>query len=553
MTDYSLWEVILNGDSPPPTRIVDGAVQIVSPTTVEQRLAKKNKLNARGTLLMALPDKHQLKFNIYKDAKSLIEAIEKRFRVTAAPSISVASSKAIVSTLPNIDSLSDAVIYSFFASQSNSPQLDNEVLKQIDPDDLEEIDIKWQMAMLTMRARRFLKRTKRNLGNAEHQGTTGTKKLLEELSQQRDNALAELRKKFEKTKKERNDLKLTLDKFQTSSKNLSKLLESQVSDKTGLGFDSQVFHCQVLECEELHSHESDNKVPKNAENERYKTGKGYHAVPPPYTRTFIPPKLDLVFTDDPSASESVANVFNVESSTNKPSQDMSKTLRSDAPIVKDWISDSEDKTEIESVPKQREPSFVKSTEHVNSFRDSVKKVKHNKKSKNLRINNQKSRVWMTYPNSNRNVFPTTFLTRSRLVSLNAARPVPTAVTQSTVKSPRLVKHIQVNSGLDPQKKLSFLFEVQGNPHQALKDKGVIDSGCSRHMTGNISFLSDFNEINGGYVAFGWNPKGDTECVVLSSDYKLPDENHVLLRAPRENNMYNVDLKNVVPSGEGKAT
>nr|GEZ00226.1 hypothetical protein [Tanacetum cinerariifolium] len=117
--------------------------------------------------------------------------------------------------------------------------------------------------------------------------------------------------------------------------------------------------------------------------------------------------------------------------------------------------------------------------------------------------------------------------------------------------------------------------------QALKDKGVIDSGCSRHMTGKISFLSDFKEIDEGYVAFGGNPKGgkifgkckiktskldfndvyfvkelkfnlfsvsqmcdkrnsvlftDIECVVLSSDYKLPDENHVLLRVPRENNM-----------------
>nr|GEU35823.1 hypothetical protein [Tanacetum cinerariifolium] len=93
----------------------------------------------------------------------------------------------------------------------------------------------------------------------------------------------------------------------------------------------------------------------------------------------------------------------------------------------------------------------------------------------------------------------------------------------------------------------------GNPHQALKDKGVIDSGCSRHMTENISYLSDFEEINGGYIAFVGNLKGgkitgkDTECIVLSSDFKLPDENHVLLRVLRENNMYNVDLKNIVPS------
>nr|GEV74330.1 ribonuclease H-like domain-containing protein [Tanacetum cinerariifolium] len=79
MTDYSLWKVILNGDSPVPTRLVEGVAQPVAPTTVEKKSARKNELKARGTLLMALPDKHQLKFNLHKDAKSLMEAIEKRF------------------------------------------------------------------------------------------------------------------------------------------------------------------------------------------------------------------------------------------------------------------------------------------------------------------------------------------------------------------------------------------------------------------------------------------------------------------------------------------
>nr|GFB18245.1 ribonuclease H-like domain-containing protein [Tanacetum cinerariifolium] len=79
MTDYSLWKVILNGDSPIPIRIVEGVLQPVAPTTAEQKLARKNELKARGTLLMALPDKHQLKFNSHKDAKTLMKAIEKRF------------------------------------------------------------------------------------------------------------------------------------------------------------------------------------------------------------------------------------------------------------------------------------------------------------------------------------------------------------------------------------------------------------------------------------------------------------------------------------------
>nr|GEV83920.1 hypothetical protein [Tanacetum cinerariifolium] len=166
MSDYSLWEVILNGDSPTPTRVVDGVVQAIAPTTAEQRLAKKNELKARGTLLMALPDKHQLKFNIHKDAKSLMEAIEKSTTesVSDVPSVSAASIKVLIFALHNVDNLSDAVIYSFFASQSKSPQLDNDDLKQINADDLEEMDLKWQMAMLTIRAMRFLQRTERNLG-----------------------------------------------------------------------------------------------------------------------------------------------------------------------------------------------------------------------------------------------------------------------------------------------------------------------------------------------------------------------------------------------------
>nr|GEZ37425.1 hypothetical protein [Tanacetum cinerariifolium] len=183
MTDYSLWEVILNSDASLPTRVNEGVVQSLAPTTVEQRLARKNELKARGTLLMALPDKHQLKFNTHKDAKTLMEAIEKRSggnketkkvqktllkqqfenftgsssesldqihdrlqklisqleileeslsqedinlntneSVSVVASVTAASAKVLVSALPNVDTLSDAVIYSFFASQScNTP------------------------------------------------------------------------------------------------------------------------------------------------------------------------------------------------------------------------------------------------------------------------------------------------------------------------------------------------------------------------------------------------------------------------------------------------
>nr|GEV66089.1 hypothetical protein [Tanacetum cinerariifolium] len=84
--------------------------------------------------------------------------------VSAVVNVSAVGAKLTASTLPNVNSLSNAIIYPFFTSQSSSPQLDNEDLKHIDVYDLKEIDLKWQMAMLTMRARRFLQKTGRNLG-----------------------------------------------------------------------------------------------------------------------------------------------------------------------------------------------------------------------------------------------------------------------------------------------------------------------------------------------------------------------------------------------------
>ncbi|GKB29116.1 reverse transcriptase domain-containing protein [Tanacetum coccineum] len=208
MINYSLWEVIENA---------------------EEKAQRRLELKARSTLLMGIPNEYQLKFYSIKDAKSLLQAVEKRFggnddtkkiqrnllkqqyenfTVSSSElldqtfdrlqklssqleihgeSISqedvnqnflrslspewnthtiiaiTASTQATAVNSTTIDNLSDAVICDLFASQPNSPQLDNEDLQQINPDDLEEMDLRWQMAMLTMRARRFLKNTGRKL------------------------------------------------------------------------------------------------------------------------------------------------------------------------------------------------------------------------------------------------------------------------------------------------------------------------------------------------------------------------------------------------------
>nr|GEY43936.1 hypothetical protein [Tanacetum cinerariifolium] len=117
MDSLSPREVILIEDSPAPTRVVEGVLQLVAPTTAEQKLARKNELKARGTTTQ------NLAFVSSSNTDSTTES------VSATASVFVVCAKMAISSLPNVDSLSNEVIYSFFASQSSSPQLDNEDLK----------------------------------------------------------------------------------------------------------------------------------------------------------------------------------------------------------------------------------------------------------------------------------------------------------------------------------------------------------------------------------------------------------------------------------------
>ncbi|GKA67238.1 putative ribonuclease H-like domain-containing protein [Tanacetum coccineum] len=166
----------------------------------------------------------------------------------------------------------------------------------------------------------------------------------------------------------------------------------------------------------------------------------------------------------------------------------------------------------------------------------------------------------THPNAHRNMVPRALLMRTGLKAFNAARTVNTAHPKSIGK---------------PQ----------------MNDKGFVDSGCSRHMTENITYLSDFKEFDRGYVTFGEGAHGgritskgtlktdnldfedvyfvnelkfnlfsisqmcdkknyvlftDTEYLVLSPNFKLPDESQILLKIPRKDNMYSFDMKNIVP-------
>ncbi|GKC39131.1 putative ribonuclease H protein, partial [Tanacetum coccineum] len=203
-------EVIVNGDSPPPKRTVDGVEQTYPPTTAEEKLARKNELKARGVkensedtsqedmnlkFLRSLPSEWKTHTLIWRNKPDLdtlrmddlynnMKIYETEVKGSSSSNQnsqnvafvssnnSGSSNQAYGSNSANTDSMSDAVIYSFFANQSNSLQLNDEDLQQIYADDLEEMDLKWQMAMLTMRAKRFLNKTGRKI-NANGSETIG--------------------------------------------------------------------------------------------------------------------------------------------------------------------------------------------------------------------------------------------------------------------------------------------------------------------------------------------------------------------------------------------
>ncbi|GJR50117.1 putative ribonuclease H-like domain-containing protein [Tanacetum coccineum] len=547
--------------------------------------------------------------------------------------------------------------------------------------------------------------------------------------------------------KEKEELKTKLENFQSSSKGLSKLLNSQMSkrDKSGLGYGDQV-HDGVLSYENevfqsvFDSRSSD--VEDSPVHDRFANVEGMHAVPPPMTGNYMPSGPDRevddsMFTYGPKqskTSESDTQTSNFDSCESNSSVETLESVPepvvvepkvvsqpkvwSDAPIIEEYESDSDDEYVIQPSKEQERPSsaFVK---HVKTPRETVKEQNtyspspkadkrdwnglmskrlglgygftkkacfvcgsfshlikdcdfHEKKmAKQVKLNKKKGKgtgkgenrpVWNNVKRLNhKNKFvPTAVLTRTDRIPVNTAshnfnsqavstsvarkvnavrpimnenrprnnfhkshspirRPFNRTTTPRTIFSNQKVNTAKVkavsavggkretavkpSAGCNWRPKRHYwnkFSKYNGGsnsrkcdyPQRALKNKGIVDSGCSRHMTGNKAYLAKYQDYNGGPVAFGGSKgyitgKGkiktgkldfedvcfvkelqhfnlfsvsqmcdkknkvlftDTECLVLSSDFKLPDENQVLLKIPRQNNMYSFNIENIVPSG-----
>ncbi|GJW43095.1 ribonuclease H-like domain-containing protein [Tanacetum coccineum] len=581
-TDHALWEVIVNGDLISPVASASaGAEGPIPHKTAEQKLARKNKLKAKSTLMLAIPAKHLLKFHSFKDAKSIWEAIKNRFGGNK-------ESKKMQKTILKQN-------YENFAasSQEGLDKTYDRFGYILDADDLENgfQNGKRGDGNCYLRVKRFIKKTgrKNDLNNKEtvgfdrtkvecynchrsgnfarecrsqgnqgnrnrdasrrmHQVDTSTTKCLvvqgwdkcgydwsfQEKkahktmpnglfikfysgsdSEVKVNLYEDSINQLVEALKEKDDLKLKLEKFKESSKNLTKLINSQISakDKVGLGYDSQTNESEVVHSV-FNSRESD--VDDSPVNDIFKTGEGFHAVPPPFTGNYIPLRPDLSFAglDDFVYKTKVSETETSISKTSKDIIEKPKTVRPWAPIIEEWDTDSDNDSVFRPKSDQTKPkftkiNFVKSGKNMKSVNkeNTHRQVKYHRKSQSTWDNRRKWNGMMTQ---------------------------------------------KLRNGFEFIKKACF-------------DQGIFDSGCSRHMTGNKSFLTDYQEVDGGFVAFAGSPKGgkitgkgkirtgkfdfeDTKCLVLSPYFKLLDESQVLLKVPRQNNMYSFDLKNVVPSG-----
>nr|GEW51992.1 hypothetical protein [Tanacetum cinerariifolium] len=269
-----------------------------------------------------------------------------------------------------INNLGDAVIYSFFTSQPNSPQLDNEDLQQIHPDDLAEMDLRWQMAMLTIRARRFLKNTGRKFSMNGNETIGFDKSKVECYNCHKKGHFArECRApRSQDTKHKKSTRRYVPVETPTSVALVS-------CDGLG-GYDWSNQAEDVSTNFALMAYFSTSSNPKILN--KCKIGLGYNVVLPPYTRKSLPLKPDLSsleeFVNESIVSEPTVKKPVVETSEAKYSANKLKVDRKKfgSLIIKDWISDSEDKDEskpkIEKTPVK--PSFAKI--ELVKFKDQVK-------------------------------------------------------------------------------------------------------------------------------------------------------------------------------------
>ncbi|GJT82758.1 putative ribonuclease H-like domain-containing protein [Tanacetum coccineum] len=424
----------------------------------------------------------------------------------------------------------------------------------------------------------------------------------------KDSELSMLKSELEKLKQEKESNQLKIEKFDNASKSLDKLIRSQIPDKSrkGVGFVS--YNAVPPPPTRLFSPLKFDLSNSGLEEFQQPEFEGYG------------PKTSK------SVSEDISN--EVRESPDAP---LVKELVSDDKLEKKTVFPTVAKIEFVR-PKQQEKPVRKPVKYAEMYSfDHVQADCNYHQRERVVSGNNYTRVNYNYsakkahPSAHRNMVPRAVLMKTGLRPLNTARPVNTAHPKTTVYSARPMSHFsksaqstvkrpyQIRTTLTNKNFSQKINTAKGkfytarsktvntarpnstvvndvranqvnvvkasacwvwrptklNSHQQKEYQGYVDSGCSRHMTGNMSYLSDFKEFNGEYVTFGGGSKGgkitgkrtlktgklDFEDVyfvkelqfnLFSVSQMCDKKNSVLLKVPRKNNMYSVDMKNIVP-------
>nr|GEU61304.1 putative ribonuclease H-like domain-containing protein [Tanacetum cinerariifolium] len=398
--------------------------------------------------------------DLYNNFK-IVEQEVKGTANTASTQSSIASTQvSTASSQTSTANLSNATIYAFLANQSNGSQLVDEDLKQIHEDDLDKMDLKWQLALLSMRAKRFFQKTRKKI-TINGSSTTG------------------------------------FDKSKVDYYNFHKMGHFVRDCRRPRNQDSK------------NSYMAEDEVPTNMALMAFLDWR----CPPPKTNLsysgleeFKQPQFESY---RPKSSE-------IESKT--ASEDIPNKHKeyTDALLVKDRVLDNKD-CSVESpvvvekkfvVPTIAKVEFVKPKQQENQVRKPVKyaemyreKVVSGNNYTRVTYNNSTRK---THPGAHRKMAPRAVLMKTSLRPLNTTRPVNTAHPKTIVYSARPMPKA-VNTARPKAvntARPSPAVVNAGHPQKVLYDQGYFDSECSRHMEGNMSYLSDFKEFNRGYVTFG---------------------------------------------------
>nr|GEV54921.1 hypothetical protein [Tanacetum cinerariifolium] len=651
--DYPIWEVIQKGNSPAQVSTdTNRQIRVLPLKTAEEILARKRERKVRTTLLMAIPEDHLEKFHKMTDAKEMTkpgvdtvsfddiynnlrvfesdikESTGSSFSTQNVPFVSsdntnstnevniaygISTSSGQNSQKEGSSSYTDDLMYSFFANQSSGPHLDHEDLKQVGEFNLEEMDLKWQVAMISTRlkqskgnqdSRRRDARTtgykardngKRPAKQDEHKAmvtideegvdwsghaeddtedyalmafnssNSGSDTEVTSCSKLCEESYAKLKKLYDEQREQLGDASIEIQAYTLALKKVEAQLVCH--QKNQLAYEEKIRFMKMKLLEVFDSKSSD--VEDSHVNDRFVKVKGMHAVPPTMIENYMPLKSDFgidesKFTYGPkqsTTSKSDAKTIDLDSCESSSSEETLKIVPkpveskpkvvnepkvwSDAPIIEEYESDSDDEyVSKASVELNKGKNKVPCQRNDRSVWNNVQKLNHKNK-----------------------FVPTTILTKTGRFPVNVARQKFSSQAASTSTARKVNTARPIVNEIRPDIMFSA---VGGKRETAVKVSACCNWRYKRHCWNRVSkynsgtksrecvdikdplgikaYLVDYQDFNGGPVLLENKVLfTDIECLVFSPDFKLPDENQVLLRVPRQHNMYNFNLENIVPS------